>query len=227
MENLELAGVKEALVRRALTHSSYVTGSDRAGTGPHNERLEYLGDAVLELVVSEYLFRKHPDMPEGKLTRLRANLVRESSLVRVAEDLGLPPYMAMRKDTDAVPSMVADALEALVGAVFLSQGYQGAREAVYRWFAPVFSELEKGEAFPDYKSLMQEYAQEKYNLPPRYRIVEEEGPPHDRTFTAEFILGDKVWASGSGKRKKDAEQEAARKAYERILGQKPGSGPKC
>ena len=218
LEKLQLKAGEKNLVRQALTHSSY-TACPRQGRSPaHNERLEYLGDAVLELAVSDYLYHKFPQVPEGKLTRLRANLVRESTLVGVAGELGLREYLALGKGTEAIPSILADALEALVGALFISRGYGGARELVYRWFAPAFADIEQGLLVPDYKTFMQEYAQEKYATTPGYRILSEEGPDHDKTFTAEFVLGEEVRTTGSGKSKKEAEQEAAREAYKRLMG---------
>ncbi len=217
LEKLGLGAAAAPLVKQALTHSSLTAKHGRSKLPHHNERLEYLGDAVLELVISHYLYEKYPDTPEGKLTKLRANLVCESTLVGIAEDLGLKEYVLLGKGTEAIPSILADALEALMGAVFISRGYAGARQAAERLFHRAFGELEKGTLKPDYKTLMQEYAQEKYATVPEYKIVAEDGPDHDKTFTAQFTLNQKVWAEGSGKTKKEAEQEAAHGAYTQIL----------
>jgi ribonuclease III len=216
LAHLGLSPGETSLVRQALTHSS-CSACQRGRPILHNERLEYLGDAVLELVVSDYLYHKYPHLPEGKLTRLRAHLVRESTLVGIAETLGLKEYMALGKGTEAIPSIMADAVEALVGAVFLTRGYGGAKEAVTRWFQPVLADLEQGHLVPDYKTFMQEYAQDRHVGTPEYRIVSEYGPDHDKTFTAEFLLGGEVWAAGTGKSKKEAEQVAAQGAYERLM----------
>ncbi len=222
LRKLDLMPEEASLVRQALTHSSFNSNAchstNQGGEKPvlHNERLEYLGDAVLELAISDYLYHKHLHLPEGELTRLRANLVRESTLVSVAKELGLGEHLKMSKGTKAIPSILADALEALVGAIFISRGYEEARVMVYRWFKHVFADLEKGNIKPDYKTYMQEYAQEKFAIIPEYKIVAEQGPDHDKTFTAQFILHKEIWASGSGKSKKEAEQEAARGAYQKI-----------
>lgn len=217
LEKMGLGAADAPLVKQALTHSSLTSNHGRSKSPRHNERLEYLGDAVLELVISHYLYEKYPDMPEGKLTKLRANLVCESTLVGIAEDLGLKGYILLGKGTEAIPSILADALEALMGAVFISRGYAGARKTAVKLFQKAFDELGKGTLKPDYKTLMQEYAQEKYARIPEYKIVAENGPDHDKTFTAQFLLNQKVWAEGSGKTKKEAEQEAAHGAYTRMV----------
>lgn len=216
LEKLGLEAVDTPLVKQALTHSSCTSSHGRLKHPHHNERLEYLGDAVLELAISHYLYENYPDMPEGKLTKLRANLVCESTLVRIAADMGLHQYVLLGKGTEAIPSILADALESLMGAVFISKGYAGAQKAMGRLFHEAFDELERGILKPDYKTFMQEYAQEKYGTVPEYEIVAAEGPDHDKTFTAQFCLNQKVWAEGRGKTKKEAEQEAAQGAYAKI-----------
>jgi ribonuclease III len=216
LEKLGLGAADAPLVKQALTHSSLTSNHGRPKALHHNERLEYLGDAVLELVISHYLYENYPDMPEGKLTKLRANLVCESTLVGIAEGLGLKEYVLLGKGTEAIPSILADALEALMGAIFLSKGYPGARAAAEGLFDTAFRELAKGTLKPDYKTLMQEYAQEKYATTPDYKIVAEDGPDHDKTFTAQFLLKENVWAEGTGKTKKEAEQAAALGAYAKI-----------
>jgi ribonuclease-3 len=214
-ENLEL-------YRRALTHSSYA--NERGlGSGAHNERLEFLGDAVLGLVISELLFARFPQMPEGKLSRLRAEAVREESLARLAAGLNLGAYVRFGRGEklsggSGRPSTLADAVEAMLAAVYLDLGLPAVKKSVETLYSSLLPEMEKGLIWHDYKSLVQEYTQGRMSVTPEYRIVAEEGPDHAKLFSAEILLNERVCGSGSGRTKKDAEQDAARNAYEILVG---------
>jgi len=212
-----------ALYRRALTHSSYA--NERSlGSSAHNERLEFLGDAVLDLVVSALLYDRFPEMPEGMLTRLRAEAVREESLARLAVKLNLGDHLRLSRGEKLSggrerPSILADALEAVVAAIYLDLGLPAAIGAVERLYSPLLREMESGVLWNDYKSLIQEYAQGRLSLTPEYLIVDEEGPDHLKTFSANILIGGRVYGSGKGRTKKEAEQEAARDAYDKLVGE--------
>ncbi len=204
------------LYERALTHSSFAHEQSRP-TG-HNERLEFLGDAVLELIVSAYLYHTYPNLPEGKLTRFRAALVCEASLARLAGCLDLGEYLRLGKGEaggggSRRPSLLADAVEALIGALYLDLGLGHTAALVLELYRPVLQELEAGELRRDYKTLMQEYAQSYLGLTPEYRITSENGPDHDKTFEAEIVFQGIPAGKGAGRSKKEAEQAAAREAW--------------
>jgi ribonuclease-3 len=204
------------LFREALTHSSYAyeTGIQS------NERLEFLGDAVLELVISEYFFKTFPFHPEGKLTLMRHNAVNEKSLAQIARSLNLGAYIQLGKGEflsggAGKPSLLAGALEALVGALFLDQGYLKAKPLIIALFKPLLEAIKQGEKpLLDYKTMLQEMCQSRLGRPPVYEITAEFGPSHDRNFRAEVKIGNRVVGSGEGKSKKGAEQSAARAAWD-------------
>jgi ribonuclease-3 len=219
-QNFQLAPRKKELYLQALTHSSY-THEHNLGNNAHNERLEFLGDAVLELAVSEILYHRFPRLPEGKLTRFRAGLVCEESLFRLAEKMQLGSYLRLGRGEAASggrkrPSLLADALEALLGAIYLDQGFTAVRKVVEELFRPLFEQLAHGSLITDYKTLLQEYTQGKMATTPEYIIVNESGPDHEKIFVAQVLLDGKVSGEGSGRSKKEAEQEAARAAYELL-----------
>ncbi|NLM45613.1 MAG: ribonuclease III [Firmicutes bacterium] len=223
-ECLKISPRQKELYLTALTHSSYAHEHNLGGNA-HNERLEFLGDAVLELTVSEMLYHRFPRVPEGKLTRFRAGLVCEESLVRLAEKLQLGAYLRLGRGEAASggrrrPSLLADALEALLGAIYLDLGFAAVRKVVAELFQPLFNELENGSLLNDYKTLLQEYTQAKMAMTPEYIIVRESGPDHDKIFVAQLLLGGRIYGEGSGRSKKEAEQEAARAAYERLVNNK-------
>ncbi|NLZ27428.1 MAG: ribonuclease III [Firmicutes bacterium] len=207
------------LYREALIHSSYAHEADDRLN--HNERLEYLGDSVLELVVSDYLFKTYPLALEGDLTKLRAKIVCEKSLARIALRLGLGQYLYLGKGEaasggDSRPSILADAVEALIGALFLDQGYRVAHGHVLSLLGPIFEMWDREGPNGDYKTLIQEHMQSRYSVTPRYRIISAKGPDHDKVFIAQIRLHRKVIGTGSGKTKKSAEQAAARFAWEAL-----------
>lgn len=201
-----------SLIRQAFTHSSYVNEHKRR-THQDNERLEFLGDAVLELTISEFLYRHFPQMSEGELTKLRANIVCEPSLVTLAKNLGFNRYILLGKGEERSggrkrPSLLADVFEAFVGALYLDQGLP----AVKHFFEThVYPRIDAGQFshVMDYKSMLQEKVQHDGLGELKYVIVAERGPAHDRQFFAEVRLLEKVLGSGTGRSKKEAEQRAA------------------
>jgi ribonuclease-3 len=215
----ERAGISfkdEALLTKAFTHRSYLNES-HPGVKEHNERLEFLGDAVLELSVTDHLFREYPGHTEGDLTSYRAALVNAVILGRIAEDLGMNECLLLSRgearDTGrARATILANTFEAVVGALYLDQGYAAADAFIAKHVVPHMKEvLEKG-AYRDAKSAFQEFAQAKYGITPRYSTVKAEGPDHDKHFVVSVSVGDVEVAQGEGKSKQEAEQAAAEKA---------------
>lgn len=207
------------LLEHALTHSSYAN-EHRASGATSNERLEFLGDSILGLIVAEYLFRTHPDMPEGELTRTRAALVCEDSLYEVACTLELGDYLRLGKGEAAGggrtrPSILADATEAMLAAVYLDGGFDAARGVVQNFI--LNKEREKA-VDRDYKTSLQEHVQRTPGKNVTYRLVEEIGPDHDRVFVMEAAVDGKVMGQGRGRTKKEAEQLAAKAALDGMKG---------
>ncbi len=203
------------LLKRSMTHSSYAN-EKHFHKYECNERLEFLGDAVLELVSSEFLFREYGGMPEGELTRLRASMVCESSLAYCAKQIELGKYLLLGRGEDATggrkrPSVTSDAMEALIGAVYLDGGFASAKELILRF---VLNDLENRKLFYDSKTILQEMVQAKSSLEISYRELEESGPDHDKIFRVAAYIGNAQYGIGVGHTKKAAEQEAA---YRSIL----------
>ena len=211
---------RELLVT-ALTHSSYANEFSRhKGEIAFNERLEFLGDAVLELVTSEFIFETHKEMPEGSMSKLRASMVCEPSLAFCAKGIGLGSYLRLGKGEDMTggrgrDSILSDAFEAVIGAIYLDGGLKPAGEFIREY---ALTKLDDARLFKDSKTLLQEITQEKYRCMPEYVLMKEEGPAHMRTFTIELRIAGKAMAVGTGSSKKGAEQEAARKAIRMITG---------
>jgi len=206
------------LLREALTHSSY--SYEHPGER-HNQRLEFLGDAVLEIVVSEYLYRRLPDATEGELTKIRAAVVCEPALAQVARAMGLGVCLRLGCGEELSggrerASVLADAFEALLGAVYLDQGLETARWFALRWLEPVIRNTLAGKGENDYKTRLQELLQKRSPDPLRYVIIKEEGPDHSKVFTAGVVYRGKILGRGTGRTKKEAEQHAAREALDRI-----------
>ena len=204
------------LLTEALTHRSYLNEYPKWHL-PHNERLEYLGDAVLELLVSEELFNKFPKQPEGQLTVLRAALVNYQILARVAEEIGLQNFILMsrgeRKDTGRAREVIlANAMESLIGAIYLDQGLEKIRGFVKKFVMNNLDDVLKTKSYKDAKSELQEIVQEKLKLTPTYNVMDESGPAHRRIFTMGVYFGDKFIAQGEGPSKQEAELEAAKNA---------------
>ena len=209
-----------SLLRMACTHRSYL--NENRGSGmEHNERLEFLGDAVLELVVTSFLFRKYPKKAEGELTAFRSAIVNAVSLAKVAERMNLNDYMLFSKgeakDVGRARSvLLANAVEAVIGAVYMDQGYSVAANFISEHILNVIDieEIVKKKLWLDAKSRFQEKAQEKVGVTPSYKTLKEVGPDHDKQFTLGVFLGDVQVATGSGPSKQEAEQKAAEKALE-------------
>lgn len=207
------------LLEEALTHRSYVNENRDAGN--HNERLEFLGDAVLELATTRFLFDKFPEKPEGDLTAFRAALVNTYSLAETAEKLGFNDMLLLSKgesrDTGRARQIIlANAFEAVLGALYLDQGYDAAEAFVAKHLYPKIDEVIAKRAWQDAKSRFQEASQEKRSITPAYRTLAEEGPDHDKRFTVGAYLGDEEVARGAGKSKQEAEQAAAQAALEKT-----------
>lgn len=203
------------LLRTAFTHRSYVNESNMPLE--HNERLEFLGDAVLELVVTDYIFKHYPETPEGMLTAYRAALVNTSMLASVAESLAMhePLFLSRGEAKDlerARTSLLANTLEAVIGALYLDQGYETARQFVTTHVVTRIDEVVETGAWKDAKSAFQELAQAKYGMTPHYEVVRAEGPDHDKHFVVSLSVGDIVICKGEGRSKQDAEQKAAARA---------------
>lgn len=200
------------LLVEALTHRSYLNENKTAGS--HNERLEFLGDAVLELVSTNFLFKKFPTKPEGDLTAFRAAMVNTVSLAESAKLLGLNDMLLLSKgeakDTGRARDIIlANAFEAVLGAIYLDQGYDAAEAFVAKTLYPKIDSIIENRAYQDAKSRFQEAAQEKRSVTPTYRTLSEDGPDHDRVFTVGVFLGEEEMARGAGKSKQEAEQAAA------------------
>lgn len=210
------------LLENALTHSS--CANESRGKLQSNERLEFLGDSILGMVVADYLYRHHPDLPEGELTRTRAALVCEESLVEVARELNLGAYLRLGKGEETGggrerPSIRADAVEAVLAAVYLDGGIGSARKIIQRY---ILSREVAGLTKPrDYKTALQELVQRESGQILRYRLTGEEGPDHDKRFFVEVDLNGSPVGSGTGRSKKEAEQMAAKAA---IAGLEHGNG---
>lgn len=208
------------LLVEALTHRSYLN-ENRTTSGHHNERLEFLGDAVLELAVTHFLFVRFPNKPEGDLTAYRAALVNTYSLAETAEGLGVNDMLLLskgeKKDTGRARQIIlANAFEAILGAIYLDQGFMAAEAFVSRTLYPKIDSVLKNRTWQDAKSQFQEVAQDKKSVTPTYKTVSESGPDHDKQFTVAVFLGDKEVARGEGKSKQEAEQAAAQAALDLV-----------
>ncbi|MEK7602443.1 MAG: ribonuclease III [Patescibacteria group bacterium] len=216
-EVLGLSFKNKDLLVEALTHRSYL--NENKAAGPHNERLEFLGDAVLELATTHFLFTKFPSNPEGDLTAYRASLVNTVSLAESAKMMGLNDMLFLSKgeakDTGRARDIIlANAFEAVLGALYLDQGYDAAEAFVAKHLYPKIDAIIANKAYQDAKSRLQEAAQEKKNITPTYKTLSEEGPDHDKKFIVGVFLGEKELARGDGKSKQEAEQSAAERALD-------------
>jgi len=215
----EILGVsfkQPALLEQALVHSSYIN-ENPANNVSHNERLEFIGDAVLGFIMAERLYQEMPDLSEGEMTRARATLVRGDTLARIAGDIKLGDFLYMGKGEEATGGRnkapnLAGALEAVIAAIYLDHGIYTVKIVVSKIFEKEWQNLVSQGVEVDYKSMLQEFAQRKYQSAPIYKLVEEVGPDHDPTFTVEVIVNGKWSGTGQGKSKKQAETDAARAA---------------
>ncbi len=207
----------ELLAKEALTHSSYANERDVKSY----ERLEFLGDSILSLVVSDYLYKNYPDMPEGELTKVRAASVCERSLFEVAKKLSLGQFLILNKGEEATggrerSSILSDIVEATIAAIYLDSGLSEAREWILRNLKPIIDKAVSGKAFKDYKTELQELAQSGATEKISYRMTDESGPAHLKSFEFEVLSGDKVIGRGRAGSKKEAEQQAAKAALEAL-----------
>ncbi len=207
------------LLRHAMTHSSYINEKHLRKVDC-NERLEFLGDAVLELVSSEYLFFGNPEMPEGQMTKQRASMVCEKALAFCARELELGEYLLLGKGEDATggrkrESITSDAMEALIGAIYLDGGFANAKEFILKH---ILNDLEGKRLFYDSKTILQEIVQGKMEQTINYQLLKEEGPDHNKQFQVGVLIGDIQYGTGNGRTKKAAEQDAAYQAILKIKG---------
>ncbi len=208
------------LLAEALTHRSYLN-EHKEYAGSHNERLEFLGDAVLELATTDFLFKKFSAKPEGELTSYRAALVNTVSLAETAQALGVNEYLLLSKgearDTGRARDVIlADALEAIIGAIYLDVGYASAESFIARNLFPKLEEVIAKRSYQDAKSRFQEVAQEKRGTTPSYETLSEVGPDHDKQFTVGVFIGSEEIARGEGKSKQEAEQSAAQAGLDKM-----------
>lgn len=206
------------LLRQAFTHRSYLN-EHREERLEHNERLEFLGDAVLELIVTHFLYEKFPDKSEGELTAYRAALVNAVTLSEIAAHIGMNDYLLLSKgeakDTGRARAiLLANAIEALIGAIYLDQGYEASRLFVQKHLFPKIDEIIKKKLWRDPKSTLQEKVQEVEGATPTYSVIRESGPDHDKQFIVGVYARNMLLAQGAGKSKQEAEQDAARNALE-------------
>ncbi len=209
-----------SLLEQAFVHSSYLNENPDFPL-PDNERLEFLGDAVLDFVVAEYLYMQFPELREGDLTMIRAFLVCRESLNEVASSLNLGHSLLLGRGEEATggrtrQNNLANAMEALIGAIYVDQGLSMAKEFVLRQLQPFLERIRAEGISPNYKALLQEFVQKQTQSAPTYRVTEAIGPDHDKQFTVEVVLEKEVLGSGMGKSKKAAEVEAARIAWEKL-----------
>ena len=207
----------KTLITRALTHSSYANEQKINKTGDY-ERLEFLGDAVLELVSSDFFYNEYPDMPEGQLTKIRSSYVCEPALAYCARDFELDTFIKLGKGEERTggrnrDSIVSDVCEAVIGALYLDGGMDVAHQFIHKY---ILTDLENKKLFLDSKSLLQELVQSMNHTALEYRLVKEEGPDHDKLFVVEVYVGGVLAGVGEGKTKKSAEQQAAYQAVKKL-----------
>lgn len=221
-ERLELSQPPNKLMATALTHPSYLFENPRIGR-ENNQRLEFLGDAILDFIIAEYLYLNYPDRPEGELTKMRAAVVNESTLAQKAKEIHLGEELLLGRGELASggrerPSILGDAWEALIGAIYLQYGMLEVRRIILEMLKPAIQEVVEGN-YGDYKTMLQERAQ-KEEKEVHYKILAEEGPDHNKRFTAGVYLNDTLMGNGVGRTKKEAEQQAAQK----VLAEWGGTG---
>ena len=213
-ETLGIHFENPSLLQQALTHRSFIY--ETAGEGlSSNERLEFLGDSILAFISADYLYRAFPDLSEGELSDVRAALVRRETLATFAQEMNLGNFLLMGKgeqSSGVTQRVLASAFEAVLGAIYLDQGIKSVQLFLMPGLEPLAQNIVSKRLFKDQKSLFQEQAQAHVGITPTYRLVNQEGPSHNREFTVEVLLGEEVAGQGQGRNKQAAEQEAARAA---------------
>lgn len=222
-QNIEIEFSNKLLLETSVTHRSYL--NEHRDVPEHNERLEFLGDAVLELIVSDYLYRKFADRAEGELTSFRSALVRTDSLAESAKKLKIGEYLRLSRGEEESGGrekdyLLANAFEAILGAIYLDKGYEKARDFVYRTLIPKLAEIVEYRLDIDNKTKIQELAQSEYKTTPTYEVIDEQGPDHDKTFTVVVKIDDKIIGKGTGSSKQKAEEKAAEVGIEYIESKK-------
>lgn len=217
-----------AVLEQAVTHSSYINENPSYSAGD-NERMEFLGDSLLNLVIAEVLYRDFPSLPEGKLTEMRVSMVRQEKLADKALQLKLGDFLLLGKGEDASGGRVkrnnlADAYEALTAAVYLDRGFETVKSFVLSAFEADIQAIRDGNYSSNFKALLQELAQAEFKTLPEYEIIETTGPDHDKIFCVSVSLGEVLLAVGSGKTRKTAESEAARTAYHKLIANPDAGG---
>jgi ribonuclease-3 len=215
-ETIKIKFRDQEILKQAFTHRSFLNEHKNL-KGKHNERLEFLGDAVLELVITDFLYEKYPEKNEGDLTSIRSALVNATTCAEVAKELNVNDFLLLSKgeakDTGrARQYILANALEAIIGAIYLDLGYEKSKDFILKNIAPKTEKIVEEELWVDAKSKFQEKAQDLASTTPSYKTLKEEGPDHDKKFTVGVFLGEKLIAEGTGASKQDAEQSAARHA---------------
>jgi ribonuclease-3 len=208
------------LLDQGLRHKSFVHENLQLNNAD-NERLEFLGDAVLDLIVSHVLMERHPEYPEGRLSRLRAAVVNETQLAAIAREISLGDYLLLGKGEEmtggrAKNSILAASLEALLASVYLDGGFKKAYQVISCLFAQALEMSDEEDFYQDFKTKLQEASQEKFKAAPRYVLAKEFGPDHDKIFGMKVLIQGKVVGVGAGKSKKEAEQKAARRCFQKI-----------
>jgi len=219
-KDLGISFHQESLLEQAFVHLSYLN-ENPSFARPSNERLEFLGDAILNFIVTEKLYEEFPQLPEGELTDIRAALVCRDTLAELASSLKLGDWLLLGRGEEAnggraKESNLANAMEALIGALYLDQGIAKARRFVLRQLKPELEKIKAGKIPPNYKALVQELIQGQKKPTPVYRLVEATGPDHSKQFTAEILVEGEALGKGVGKSKKVAESQAARAAWEKL-----------
>jgi len=213
---------KREYLFRALTHKSYANERNMSHE-ENNERYEFLGDAVLELAISNILIESFPQHPEGELSKIRAAVVNEAQLADVARSIQVGDFLNLGKGEEMTggrdkPSLLSDAYEAVLGAIYIDRGFGKAKKVVGKHFYEILKNAGGNDFYKDYKTRLQEVSQSKFRTIPKYRLVKESGPDHKKTFEVNLYIGDKLFGVGTGRSKKIAEQDAAEAALEKIEG---------
>jgi len=217
-EKINIMFKDKSLLKQAFIHRSYINENPNIGLS-HNERLEFLGDAVLEIIITEFLFNKYPDKTEGELTAYRAALVNTQSIYSAASELDMNDYLLLSKGEakdigKARQYILANTFEAVIGAIYIDQGYEAAKKFIEESLFHRVEGIVEHRLWQDNKSYFQEKAQEAVGITPSYSVLEEVGPDHDKSFTVGVFLGEDLVAKGTGRSKQDAEQEAAKNGLE-------------
>lgn len=215
------------LLEEALTHTSFINETKKK-TVKDNERLEFLGDAVLDLIICQALMDQFPDVPEGDLSKMKAKIVSEKTLAEIAQTIDLGSFLLLGKGEERTqgsekPSLLANALEALIAAIYLDAGLEASRDVVLNHFELPLEEVAPGEILFDYKTALQEYSQKRFGTLPVYRVVKEFGPDHQKRFEIETLVDGKACGAGFGKSKKEAEQKSAEAALAFLQGKEQGT----